>query len=74
MSQEKGRPVARVLVVLRLAILLTALTLALAIALLIKETAYVFSAFLFFGPLLLLVAVVLLGYVIFKELRHKQVI
>ena len=74
MSQEKGRPVARVLVVLRLAILLTALTLALAIALLIKETAYVFSAFMFFGPLLLLVAVVLLGYVIFKELRHKQVI
>jgi len=74
MSRESGSPVRRALGVLRLAILLTALTLVLAISLLIKETAYVFSAFMFFGPLLLLAAVVLLGYVIFKELRNKQVI
>ena len=74
MSQEKGgRSVGRISV-LRLAILLTALALVLAISLLIKETAYVFSVFMFVGPVLLLAAVLLLGYVIFKELRHKQVI
>jgi hypothetical protein len=73
MSQKRERPVGR-LVVLRLAILLTGLALVLAISLLIKETAYVFSVFMFVGPVLLLAAVLLLGFVIFKELRHKQVI
>ncbi|HEY6930039.1 MAG TPA: hypothetical protein VJA66_10220 [Thermoanaerobaculia bacterium] len=59
---------------MRLAIVLTAVTIVLALSLLIKETAYVFSAFMFLGPVLLLAAVLLLGYVIFSELRDKQVI
>jgi len=59
---------------LRLAILLTALALAMAIALLIEETAYVFAAFMVLGPVLLLVAVVLLTSVIIGELRAKQVL
>jgi len=73
MNQEKGRPLTRTLV-LRLAIVSTAIAVALALALLIKETAYVFSVFMFIGPVLLLIAVLLLGFVIFKELRAKQVI
>jgi small-conductance mechanosensitive channel len=72
-KEEKRRPVTRTLV-LRLAIMLTALAVTLALALLIKETAYVFSVFMFVGPVLLLVAILLLGYVIFTELRSKQVI
>ena len=59
---------------LKLAVLLTALAVVLAFALLVKETAYLFSAFMILGPLLLLAAVVLLGTVIFSELRAKQVI
>lgn len=73
MNQENRRPITR-LHVLRLAIVLTAVTIVLALSLLIKETAYVFSAFMFLGPVLLLAAVLLLGYVIFSELRDKQVI
>jgi hypothetical protein len=59
---------------LRLAVLLTGLAVVLAFALLIKETAYLFAAFMILGPLLLLVAVVLLASVIFTELRAKQVL
>jgi hypothetical protein len=73
MNDEKRRPLT-LTVVLRLAILLTGLAVVLALALLIKETAYVFSVFMFLGPVLLLIAVLLLGFVIFKELRAKQVI
>jgi hypothetical protein len=73
MNQEKRRPITR-MHVLQLAIVLTGVAILLALSLLIKETAYVFSAFMFLGPVLLLVAVLLLGYVIFTELRDKQVI
>jgi hypothetical protein len=73
MNDEKFRPVKKMFA-MRLAILLTGLALILALALLIQETAYVFSAFMFLGPLLLLAAVVLLGLAIFAELRAKQVI
>jgi hypothetical protein len=73
MNQEKSRRITR-MHVLQLAIVLTALAIVLALSLLIKETAYVFSAFMFLGPVLLLAAVSLLGYVIFTELRDKQVI
>jgi hypothetical protein len=59
---------------LRLAILLTAVAIALAISLLIEETAYVFTAFMVLGPVLLLLAVVLLASVIIGELRAKQVL
>ena len=59
---------------LRLAVLLTGLAVVLAFALLIKETAYLFSIFMILGPLLLLVAVLLLVSVIFTELRAKQVL
>ena len=59
---------------LRLAVLLTGLAVVLAFALLIKETAYLFSAFMLLGPLLLLIAVILLASVIFTELRAKQVL
>jgi hypothetical protein len=59
---------------LRLAVLLTGLAVVLGFALLVKETAYLFSAFMILGPLLLLAAVVLLVSVIFTELRAKQVL
>ncbi len=59
---------------LKLAVLLTALAVVLAFALLVKETAYLFAGFMILGPLLLLAAVVLLGSVIFTELRAKQVL
>ena len=58
----------------RLAILLTALAVALGLALLIKETAYLFSLFMLFGPLLLLAAAGLLVWTILEELRSKQVL
>lgn len=64
----------RALFRLRIAVLLTALAVVLAMALLIKETAYLFSAFMILGPLLLLVAVVLLSWNIFTELREKRVL
>lgn len=59
---------------LRLSILLTGLAMILALALLIKETAYVFAGFMILGPALLGLAVVLLGWVIWSELRAKQVL
>ena len=59
---------------LRLAVLLTALAVVLSITLLIKETAYIFAAFMILGPLLLLCAVVLLGWNILSELRAKKVL
>ena len=39
-----------------------------------KETAYLFTAFMFLGPPLLLAAVVLLGWNILEELREKKVL
>jgi sugar phosphate permease len=59
---------------IRLAVLLTALAVVLALALLIKETAYLFAGFMILGPALLLVAVVLLGWNILAELRSKKVL
>jgi len=59
---------------LRLAVLLTAVALLFSIMLLIKETAYTFVVFMFLGPPLLLVAAAVLGWVILKELRAKQVL
>ena len=59
---------------LKLAILFTIVAVALGAALLIKETAIVFTAFMFLGPVLLLAAIVLLGWTILDELREKQVL
>jgi hypothetical protein len=59
---------------LRLALLLTALSVVLAICLLIKETAYLFAGFMILGPMLLLTAVALLGWNILEELRAKRVL
>ena len=59
---------------LRLAILLTGLALVLAMALLIKETAYLFAAFMVLGPALLLLAMILLVWNILAELREKKVL
>jgi len=58
----------------RLAVVFTAVALILGSALLIKETAYVFTAFMFLGPTLLLAAMVLLGWTILEELREKRVL
>jgi uncharacterized membrane protein YqjE len=60
--------------ILTVALALTALSLLLAIVLLIKETAYTFVVFMFLGPVLLLLAVAGLGWVIFQELRAKKVL
>jgi hypothetical protein len=58
----------------RLAIVFTAVALVLGATLLIKETAYIFTAFMFLGPTLLLAAIVLLGWTILEELREKRVL
>ena len=72
MSEPHDSPQA--IIRLRLAALLTALALVLSIALLIKETAYLFTAFMILGPALLLIAMVLLCWNIFAELRAKKVL
>lgn len=69
-----ARASARAMTRLRLAVLLTGLAVALSIALLIKETAYLFTFFMFLGPTLLLAAVILLGWNILDELRAKKVL
>jgi hypothetical protein len=64
----------KMLLWIRLAIVLTALALVLALMLLYKETPYVFTAFMFLGPLLLAAAFVLLGWVILQELKAGRVL
>ena len=59
---------------LRLAAIFTLIAVLLSFALLVKETAYLFTLFMFLGPLLLLAAVVLLGLSILEELRAKKVL
>jgi hypothetical protein len=59
---------------LRWAVALTMLALLLSMALLIKETAYLFTAFMFLGPGLLFVAMVLLVWTILDELKSKRVL
>jgi hypothetical protein len=59
---------------LRWAVALTVVAVLLSIALLIKETAYLFTAFMFLGPTLLLVALVLLVWTILDELKTKRVL
>ncbi|HTY40266.1 MAG TPA: hypothetical protein VMH79_00185 [Thermoanaerobaculia bacterium] len=59
---------------LRWAVALTAIAVVLSIALLIKETAYLFAAFMFLGPTLLLLAMILLVWTILDELRSKKVL
>jgi len=67
-------PHAAEMIRLRLAILLTALAVVLSIALLIKETAYLFTVFMILGPALLLLAMVFLIWNILTELRAKKVL
>jgi hypothetical protein len=69
-APSAGREMAR----LRLAVIFTLLAVVLSFALLIKETAYLFTFFMFLGPALLLTAVVLLGWNILEELRTKKVL
>ena len=59
---------------IRLAVLMTTAVLVLGLALLFKETPYVFTAFMVLGPLLLAVAFLLLSWVILQELRAKKVL
>ncbi len=59
---------------IRLAIVLTAAALLLGLVLLYKETPYVFTAFMFLGPLLLAAAFALLGWVIIQELKTGRVL
>ncbi|HKD16406.1 MAG TPA: hypothetical protein VKG23_00965 [Thermoanaerobaculia bacterium] len=59
---------------LRWAVALTIVAVILSVALLIKETAYLFTAFMFLGPTLLLVAIVLLVWTILDELKTKRVL
>ena len=61
-------------VALRLAILSTALAVVLGLTLLIEETPYVFTAFMILGPALLAIGFLLLGIVIFRELRSREVV
>lgn len=59
---------------LQLSLVLSGLSITLALILLIKETAYTFVLFMFAGPPLLLVAAVALGWVIYTELRARHVL
>ena len=59
---------------LRWAVVLTVIAVLLSIALLIKETAYLFTLFMFLGPTLLAVAIALLVWTILDELKTKRVL
>ena len=59
---------------LRLAAICALIAVVVAFALQIKETAYLFTLFMFVGPALLVVAAVLLGWNILEELREKKVL
>ena len=59
---------------LKLALLLSAIAVLLALPLLFKETANNFVAFMFLGPVLLLIAALALGWVILRDLRSKKVL
>ena len=80
MSREAGaavppaKPKVGSTVAIRLAILATALAVVLGLTLLIEETPYVFTVFMVLGPLLLAVGFVLLGMVIFRELRSREIL
>jgi hypothetical protein len=74
MSEPEPDPQAKGRGILTIALVFTALSLLLAIVLLIKETAYTFVAFMFLGPVILLLAGAGLGWVIFQELRAKRVL
>jgi hypothetical protein len=73
MSETRANT-AREMLRLRLSILLTALSIALAITLLIKGSPYLFTLFMFVGPALLAAAAVLLLWNILDELRAKKVL
>jgi hypothetical protein len=62
------------LLAIRISVLMTAAALGLGLALLLKETPYVFTAFMVLGPLLLAAAFALLSWVIVRELREKRVL
>ena len=59
---------------IRVALLLTAIAVCLAFVLLLRETAYTFVLFMFAGAPLVASGALLLGVVIWKELRAKQVL
>ena len=67
-------PAERAVLRLRVAAIFTLIAVILSFALLIKETAYLFTTFMFLGPTLLVAAVVLLGWNILEELREKKVL
>ena len=71
MSHSPGE---RAVLRLRLAAIFTLIAVILYFALLIKETDYLFTTFIFLGPALLVAAVVLLGWNILQELREKKVL
>ena len=58
----------------RLAIIVTAIAVILGLALLIKETPYIFTAFMVLGPLLLGIAFLLMIWVIVGELRAGKIL
>jgi len=67
-------PAERAVLRLRVAAIFTLIAVILSFALLIKETAYLFTTFRFLGPTLLVAAVVLLGWNVLEELREKKVL
>jgi hypothetical protein len=71
---ETRRAQVRALRAVRVAILATAVALLIGLALLFKETPYVFTAFMVLGPLLLGIAFVIMGWVILGELRENKVL
>ena len=64
----------RAITLVRLAIIATTIALLLGLALLIKETPYVFTAFMFLGPALLGIAFILMIWVILGELRAGKIL
>lgn len=73
MSETPNDP-KKTLLPIRLAVLMTTVALVLSLALLFKETPYVFTAFMVLGPLLIAVAFLLLSWVIVQELRARKVL
>ncbi len=65
---------ARVSLLIRLSIASAALGLLVCLALLIRETPYTLTAFMFLGQPLLAVAFVLFAWKVFRDLRTKELL
>ncbi len=65
---------ARVSLVLRIAIATTAAGVLISLALLVRQTPYTLTAFMFLGQPLLAIAFVLFVWLVFRDLRRRELL